>query len=177
MWRQRAAVVLRRAAFGVPVAVAFVDCVAYVAKVEGVSMQPELNPEPEAFSDYVLLNRWASRSCDVQRGEVVAIKSPRDPQQKLIKRVVALEGDTVRTLGYRERLVTVPRGHFWLEGDNHAHSLDSNRFGPVALGLLVARASHRVWPPSRWGRLEAREVERHRLLRTAYEDGPGSTGP
>ncbi|XP_037525489.1 mitochondrial inner membrane protease subunit 2 isoform X2 [Rhipicephalus sanguineus] len=74
MWRQRLLLVLRRAAFGFPVAVAFVDCVAYVAKVEGVSMQPELNPVPEEFSDYVLLNRWASRSCEVQRGEVVAIK-------------------------------------------------------------------------------------------------------
>lgn len=164
MWRQRLLLVLRRAAFGFPVAVAFVDCVAYVAKVEGVSMQPELNPVPEEFSDYVLLNRWASRSCEVQRGEVVAIKSPRDPSQRLIKRVVAVEGDTVRTLGYRERLVTVPRGHCWLEGDNHAHSLDSNRFGPVALGLLVARASHRVWPPRRWGRLESRQPEPGRLL-------------
>ncbi|KAH8028010.1 hypothetical protein HPB51_012596 [Rhipicephalus microplus] len=73
MWRQRFLLVLRRAAFGFPVTVAFVDCVAYVAKVEGVSMQPELNPEPEEFSDYVLLNRWASRSCEVQRGEVIAI--------------------------------------------------------------------------------------------------------
>uniref|UniRef100_A0A1E1WXG7 Mitochondrial inner membrane protease subunit n=1 Tax=Amblyomma aureolatum TaxID=187763 RepID=A0A1E1WXG7_9ACAR len=164
MWRQRTLIVLRRAALGLPVAVAFVDCVAYVAKVEGVSMQPELNPEPEAFSDYVLLNRWASRSYELQRGEVVAIKSPRDPSQRLIKRVVALEGDTVRTLGYRERLVTVPRGHCWLEGDNHAQSFDSNRFGPVAMGLLVARASHRVWPPSRWGRLETRPAEPHRLL-------------
>ncbi|XP_075534107.1 mitochondrial inner membrane protease subunit 2 [Dermacentor variabilis] len=164
MWGQRFFLVFRRAAFGLPVAVAFLDCVAYVAKVEGVSMQPELNPEPEAFSDYVLLNRWASRSCEVQRGEVVAIKSPRDPTQRLIKRVVAVEGDTVRTMGYHERLMTVPRGHCWLEGDNHAHSLDSNRFGPVALGLLVARASHRVWPPSRWGRLESRQPEPGRLL-------------
>ncbi|KAH9382829.1 hypothetical protein HPB48_023391 [Haemaphysalis longicornis] len=80
-------------------------------------MQPELNPEPEAFSDYVLLNR-----------------SPRDPQQKLIKRVVALEGDTVRTLGYRERLVTVPRGHFWLEGTTTPTRWTATRFGPVRPG-------------------------------------------
>ncbi|KAH8028008.1 hypothetical protein HPB51_012594 [Rhipicephalus microplus] len=93
-------------------------------------------------------------------------RSPRDPTQRLIKRVVAVEGDTIRTLGYRERLVTVPRGHCWLEGDNHAHSLDSNRFGPVALGLLVARASHRVWPPRRWGRLKSRPPEPGRLLMT-----------
>lgn len=82
----------RRAALTLPLAVAFVDCVAYVAKVEGVSMQPVLNPDPESFSDYVFLNRWASRNCEVQRGEVIAITSPRDPSQRLIKRIVALEG-------------------------------------------------------------------------------------
>lgn len=154
----------RRAALTLPLAVAFVDCVAYVAKVEGVSMQPVLNPDPESFSDYVFLNRWASRNCEVQRGEVIAITSPRDPSQRLIKRIVALEGDTVRTLGYRERLVTVPPGHCWVEGDNHPKSLDSNVFGPVALGLLVAKASHRVWPPQRWGRLEPQEPDSKRLL-------------
>ncbi|KAM7291613.1 putative inner membrane protease, subunit IMP2 [Ixodes scapularis] len=164
MWRRKAWIVVRRTLLSLPVAVAFVDCVAYVAKVEGVSMQPELNPEPESSTDYVLLNRWASRHCQVQRGDVIAITSPRDPGQKLIKRVVALEGDTVRTLTYRDRFVTVPRGHCWVEGDNHGKSLDSNSFGPVALGLLVARASHRVWPPSRWGRLEPREPDGERLL-------------
>ncbi|KFM78262.1 Mitochondrial inner membrane protease subunit 2, partial [Stegodyphus mimosarum] len=43
----------------VPVTVAFLDSVGYVAKVEGVSMQPSLNPENEKTNDYVLLNKWA----------------------------------------------------------------------------------------------------------------------
>uniref|UniRef100_A0A3Q0T469 Peptidase S26 domain-containing protein n=1 Tax=Amphilophus citrinellus TaxID=61819 RepID=A0A3Q0T469_AMPCI len=36
-----------------------------------------------------------------------------------------------RTLGYKNRYIRVPDGHFWIEGDHHGHSLDSNSFGPV----------------------------------------------
>ncbi|XP_032809978.2 mitochondrial inner membrane protease subunit 2 isoform X2 [Petromyzon marinus] len=83
-----------------------------------------------------------------------AKRSPRDPGQKMIKRVIALEGDIIRTLSYRNRYVRVPEGHCWVEGDHHGQSLDSNSFGPVSVGLLHARASHVVWPPNRWRRLQ-----------------------
>lgn len=36
-----------------------------------------------------------------------------------------------RTLSYKNRYVKIPNGHFWIEGDHHGHSLDSNSFGPV----------------------------------------------
>lgn len=41
-----------------------------------------------------------------------------------------------------------------MEGDNLAHSMDSNNFGPVSLGLITAKASYIVWPPSRWQYIE-----------------------
>ncbi|XP_064487961.1 mitochondrial inner membrane protease subunit 2-like [Ornithodoros turicata] len=154
IWKQRLLKFVHRAALSVPVTIAFFDCVAYVAKVEGVSMQPTLNPDTN-HPDFVLLNRWVSRTCKVKRGDVIAITSPRDPSQKLIKRIIALEGDVVRTLSYKKRFVTVPAGHCWIEGDNSTKSLDSNTFGPIALGLLVASATYIVWPPSRWGQLES----------------------
>ncbi|KFM78284.1 Mitochondrial inner membrane protease subunit 2, partial [Stegodyphus mimosarum] len=34
--------------------------------------------------------------------------------------------------------------------------MDSNFFGPVSVGLIIAKASHIVWPPSRWQKLEPR---------------------
>ncbi|KAJ8416376.1 hypothetical protein AAFF_G00356640 [Aldrovandia affinis] len=80
-------------------------------------------------------------------------RSPKNPQQKIIKRVIALQGDLIRTMGYKNRYVKVPDGHFWIEGDHHGHSLDSNSFGPVSLGLVHARASHIIWPPGRWQRI------------------------
>ncbi|GFQ91306.1 mitochondrial inner membrane protease subunit 2 [Trichonephila clavata] len=77
---------------------------------------------------------------------------PQDPDQKLIKRVIAVEGETIRASDKR-RFVFVPMGHCWVEGDHVTHSMDSNFFGPVSVGLIFAKASHIVWPPSRWQKL------------------------
>ncbi|XP_073921139.1 mitochondrial inner membrane protease subunit 2 isoform X3 [Castor canadensis] len=82
-------------------------------------------------------------------------RSPKNPDQKIIKRVIALEGDIIRTMGHKNQYVKVPRGHMWVEGDHHGHSFDSNSFGPVSLGLLHAHATHILWPPERWQKLES----------------------
>lgn len=76
--------------------------------------------------------------------------SPKDPSQKIIKRVVGIQGDIIVTLGYKDHVIRVPEGHCWIEGDHTGHSMDSNNFGPVSLGLVTAKASCIVWPPSRW---------------------------
>ncbi|XP_040406601.1 mitochondrial inner membrane protease subunit 2 isoform X1 [Cygnus olor] len=156
----------------VPVTVTFLDRVACVARVEGASMQPSLNPGGRQASDVVLLNHWSIRNYDVQRGDIVSLvtemdlslvllnflfyilRSPRNPEQKIIKRVIALEGDIIKTIGYKKKYVKVPHGHIWVEGDHHGHSFDSNAFGPVSLGLLHARATHILWPPKRWQKLQ-----------------------
>ncbi|XP_075284370.1 mitochondrial inner membrane protease subunit 2 isoform X1 [Opisthocomus hoazin] len=167
----------------VPVTVTFLDRVACVARVEGASMQPSLNPGGRQASDIVLLSHWSIRNYDVQRGDIVSLVSPRNPEQKIIKRVIALEGDIIkklfmlyvqmpedsklfinlcgcswpngqRTIGYKKKYVRVPHGHIWVEGDHHGHSFDSNAFGPVSLGLLHARATHILWPPHRWQKLQ-----------------------
>lgn len=59
-------------------------------------------------------------------------------------------GDVISTIGYKQSIVRIPEGHCWVEGDHTGHSMDSNNFGPVSLGLVTAKASHIVWPPSRW---------------------------
>ncbi|XP_022283296.1 mitochondrial inner membrane protease subunit 2 isoform X4 [Vulpes vulpes] len=117
----------------VPVAVTFLDRVACVARVEGASMQPSLNPGGSQSSDVVLLNHWKVRNFEVQRGDIVSLV----------------------TMGHKNRYVKVPRGHIWVEGDHHGHSFDSNSFGPVSLGLLHAHATHILWPPERWQKLES----------------------
>ncbi|XP_034625252.1 mitochondrial inner membrane protease subunit 2 isoform X2 [Trachemys scripta elegans] len=81
----------------VPVTVTFLDRVACVARVEGASMQPSLNPGERQVSDVVLLNHWSIRNYEVQRGDIVSLVSPKNPEQKIIKRVIALEGDIVKT--------------------------------------------------------------------------------
>ncbi|XP_077194631.1 mitochondrial inner membrane protease subunit 2 isoform X1 [Paroedura picta] len=81
----------------VPVTVTFLDRVACIARVEGVSMQPSLNPGGKQVSDVVLLNHWSIRNYEVQRGDIVSLVSPRNPEQKIIKRVIALEGDIIKS--------------------------------------------------------------------------------
>ncbi|OAD59041.1 Mitochondrial inner membrane protease subunit 2, partial [Eufriesea mexicana] len=134
---------------GIPIGIAYMKEVGYVAKVEGVSMQPTLNPD-ERNPDYVFLNRLAIRTQDIQRGEIITVKSPKIPEQILIKRVIGLSGDIVRTHGYKIDILEVPEGHCWVEGDHIGHSMDSNTFGPVSVGLITAKATSIVWPPSRW---------------------------
>lgn len=69
-------------------------------KNSGVSMSPVLNPTG-VNTDYVFLSRWAVRNYHVKRGDIVSLISPKSPDQTIIKRIVGLEGDVVKTLGYK----------------------------------------------------------------------------
>lgn len=48
----------------------------------------------------------------------------------------------------------VPLGHMWVEGDHpddSRSSIDSNTYGPVAVGLLVGKVMGVYWPWSKAG--------------------------
>ncbi|KAK6165684.1 hypothetical protein SNE40_022565 [Patella caerulea] len=164
-WRR---IVVGTVTFIVPTTIAFFDIVGYVAKVEGASMQPLLNPElstdkkPE--SDFVLLNRWKTHGMQFKRGEIVSLSSPTDPDHKLIKRIIALDGDLIKTPGYKSPHVRIPEGYCWVEGDHQKLSMDSNYFGPIPKALLHAKASHIVWPPNRWRKLDVNPTDPDRLI-------------
>eukprot|EP01135_Chromosphaera_perkinsii_P006432 Nk52_evm1s497 gene=Nk52_evmTU1s497 len=158
-----------------PISITIVDSVCSIASVRGRSMEPTFNPNPNntsSSSDRVLLNKWAIRRGgtvkDIRRGEIVVLWSPDDPRVAVVKRVLALEGDIVRTLDHyhipKHRHVKIPKGHCWVEGDNPQNSKDSNRFGPVPLGLIAAKVNRIVWPPSRWQILSER-VPEGRIIR------------
>lgn len=117
-------------------------------------MQPALNPDG-VTSDYVFLTRWTAKTLAVNRGDIISLISPKNPDQNIIKRVVGLQGDVISTIGYKSPYVKIPDGHCWIEGDHTGNSYDSNSFGPVSLGLMLAKASYIVWPPSRWQKLES----------------------
>ncbi|KAM6437990.1 mitochondrial inner membrane protease subunit 2 isoform 1-T2 [Liasis olivaceus] len=153
----------------VPVTITFLDRVACIARVEGASMQPSLNPVEQHASDIVLLNHWSIRNYEVRRGDIVSLVSPRNPEQKIIKRVIALEGDIIKTIGYKKKYVKIPHGHIWVEGDHHGHSFDSNAFGPISLGLLHARATHILWPPERWQKLQPKLFPERQPLQNDQE--------
>ncbi|RZC41746.1 mitochondrial inner membrane protease subunit 2, partial [Asbolus verrucosus] len=141
--------VIKSVIVGVPIGITILDSVGYVARVDGISMQPALNPHQHT-TDYVFLNRWSVKSYEIKRGDIISLISPKDPSQKIIKRVVGVQGDVIATLSYKSHVVKIPEGHCWVEGDHTGHSMDSNNFGPVSIGLITAKASCIVWPPSRW---------------------------
>lgn len=96
-------------------------------------MQPALNPDTRESSDYVFLSRWAVHNYSVERGDIVSLISPKDPDQKIIKRVVGFQGDVVATLGYKKPFVRIPEGHCWVEGDHTGN----NRLLNVNIYILV----------------------------------------
>lgn len=117
-------------------------------------MQPTLNPDSSLSRDVVIFDRWSvAVTGNLGRGDVVALKSPSD-HKLIVKRLVALPGDTVRTLPpYPDQEVIIPEGHAWVEGDEPFKSEDSNYFGPVPLALFDSKLSFIIYPPQRFGPL------------------------
>ena len=76
-----------------------------------------------------------------------------DPANHVIKRVIGLEDDIVYNEKYEKSKVPVkiPSGHLWVEGDNFNVSRDSIKYGPINIGLVFGKATHILWPYSRWG--------------------------
>lgn len=144
-------IIFRKALVGLPIGITIIDRVGYVARVDGQSMQPVLNPE--GVTDYVFLSVWSIRHSNIARGDVISFISPKNPNHKIIKRVIGVPGDVIDPLKSDEA-VKIPDHHCWVEGDHRAHSMDSNNFGPISYGLVTGKATAIVWPPARWQIIE-----------------------
>ena len=94
-----------------------------------------------------------------------------------IKRVVGLPGDHLKVIegsvyinGKRQdepfvrpddacetcnlpREITIPKGHFFMMGDNRGESADSREWGPVPKKWIIGKAFITYWPPGRIGLL------------------------
>jgi len=152
--------------------------VGYPAQVNGKSMQPSLNFPLSAsplrllgydlLSDWVWVSTWRGRQVrSIHRGEVVVFTSPKDPPENVIKRLVGVEGDVVtpHSQAYlEEESVHIPTGNCWVEGDNWLNSVDSNKYGPIPMGLIFGVATHVVWPPNRWQKLQALPPTKDRVI-------------
>jgi len=145
------------------------ELVAEPMRIRTASMSPTL-----VAGDHVLADKVSRRDGGWRRGDVAAFR--RTPHgEVLVKRIVALAGDTV---GIRDgrlfvngRRVTepytdasqidsvyfgpvhVPAAHVFVLGDHRANSRDSRVFGPVPTSALMSRIDAVIWPipPSREG--------------------------
>jgi len=129
----------KNAVLGVATYVAFADLFYDIKSVHGKSMQPTLNISGND-TVFILTNPQAGVLSKLQRGDVITLLNPRNPSEKLIKRMVAVEGDQV-THGNSDDVVVIPRGHVWVEGDNPKHSIDSRMFGAVPKGLIISKVT------------------------------------
>lgn len=163
--------------------------VAQAFYIPSASMVPQLQ-----VNDRVVVSKLAYRLHSPRRGDVVVFPAPPSEQQpqggagnpvgrafqrvgrtfgvaesqtELIKRVIALPGETVE--GRYGRLyidgrplkepylpagtvtsnfgpLLVPPGQLWVMGDNRTDSSDSRVFGTISRAGVVGRAIWRVWP-------------------------------
>jgi signal peptidase I len=94
-----------------------------------------------------------------------------------IKRVVAVGGDRLKVIDGRVYLngrrqkepfirpdsscgicnlpheITIPKGYFFMMGDNRGESADSREWGPIPKKWMIGKAFVTYWPPSRLGTL------------------------
>lgn len=134
--------------------------VAETTVVFGSSMEPLLRPYQR-----LVVEKVSYRFVPPAVGDVVVLDIP-DQRENLIKRVIAVPGDTLEIVegvvwvnGLRRPEAYVqsrkeeslrPRqmddDEYFVMGDNRPNSHDSRNFGPVASDQIVGRAWLRYWP-------------------------------
>ena len=142
-------------------------------EISGASMEPNFHN-----GEYILTNKIAYKLGDPVRGDVVIFKSPRNKDIDYIKRVIGKPGDTVglrnsamyingKKLGepylapdvyifggsylHEGAEMTIPRGLYFVMGDNRPHSSDSREFGPIPKEDFIGKAILRYWPFTKTG--------------------------
>ncbi|KAF9247185.1 peptidase S24/S26A/S26B/S26C [Melanogaster broomeanus] len=145
-----------RVLYWLPLGIAFTHYFYTIKTVRGRSMQPTLNPDTSGWDDIVVFDRFTVVSGKpLEKGDVVALRDPMHGGKMIVKRIIAVSGDSVKTLPpYPDSEVLVPEGHIWVEGDEPFRTLDSNKFGPVPLALVDAKLSYIIWPLDRIGPLK-----------------------
>lgn len=126
--------------------------------------------------DRLVGEKVSYRLAGPRAGDVVTFNDPQDPSVTLIKRVVAVGGQTVdmhdgvlyidglpQQESYTEGKpteplptnvvdgglsypYTVPEGCLWVMGDNRTNSLDSRYFGPISVSDVTSHAAFIFWP-------------------------------
>lgn len=128
--------------------------------VSGPSMQQTL-----LSGDQVMVNKIIYKFRDPEQGEVIVFHNK--DNRELIKRVIALSGETVEAKNnqlfvngkeIREPYlssstkttdfapVKVPNGKVFVLGDNRSNSTDSRSLGPISISEIIGKASLVYWP-------------------------------
>ena len=120
-----------------------------------------------------------SDTCGVDHSDRSPCPAPTEDRSEtnFIKRVVAVGGDRLRVMGGRVFIngeqqdepyirpddqcgicnlpeeITIPKGHFFMMGDNRGESADSREWGPIPEKWMIGKAFLTYWPPGKIGTL------------------------
>jgi signal peptidase I len=162
-WLSRATKRIHLLVSGIGCAILFGTYGLQAVRVEGFSMEPTFNN-----GDRLIVDRLDYELRDPQAGEVVVLYYPLNPEQVLIKRVIAKEGDTVRMArGHvfvndqpvRDDYIPptfrshedwgperVEQGYYFVMGDDRIDSWDSREWGQVPKRYIFGKVKIRWWP-------------------------------
>jgi signal peptidase I len=143
------------------------------------SMEPTI-----MIGDRLFAEKVSYHFADPEPGDIVTFNDPIEDGRILIKRCIAVGGQTVNLVDGkvvvdgvvldepythgsaskplepvgRARIdypYTVPEGSIWVMGDNRERSSDSRFFGPVSRDELIGKALFRFLPLDRFGAIDA----------------------
>jgi signal peptidase I len=142
---------------------------AQATRVYGHSMEPNLHTDQR-----LVVEKLSYRLHRPRRTDVVVLHIPDHSKELLIKRVIALPGETIQIkdggvyingelldepyLNVETRgsygPLTIPPDHVFVMGDNRGASNDSRSFGPVHIQQVVGRAWVSYWPIEVFGTIK-----------------------
>ncbi|KAK9842321.1 hypothetical protein WJX81_006527 [Elliptochloris bilobata] len=129
-----------------------------------IAYGPSMMPTIDSIGDVLVVDKWSAWRRKIEVGDVVLALSARTPHDRIIKRVLGMEGDIVRVLPTSRRpegggKQLVPPGHVWLQGDNTLNSTDSRDFGPVPYNMVLGRVVFKIAPLGKMGFIERKIPE------------------
>lgn len=143
------------------------------ALIPSSSMEDTIMTDDRLFG-----NRLAYTFGEPDRGDIIIFKYPRDERQLFIKRVLGLPGDTVNIVAGKiyindsdtpidepylreapdlsmivngDLSLEVPKGNYFVVGDNRNNSSDSRVWGYVTREEILGKAMFRYFPFNKMG--------------------------
>lgn len=154
--------------------------------IPSASMEPTLQ-----IGDRIIVSKITYKVRSVERGDIVVFRAPAaehnacgDPGvTDLVKRVIGLPGETIGSRGnsvlINGRVIAqpwfpstplgppiatqvIPKGEYFVMGDNRTDSCDSRTWGTVPAGNIVGHVVFRIWPLNRIGVPSSQEIGSNR---------------